>query len=113
MFGRTQGLSENLAGIEATGRPANVTVQDGLYLGRDGFRANNGDPLPGQFEGPRGISMNLANKVDIVEFGPVRAVFQLITAAPVAVPVNDWRALGALGLLLAVVSGWHLRSRRR
>lgn len=37
----------------------------------------------------------------------------VVTAAPVAVPVNDWRALGALGLLLAVVSGWHLRSRRR
>lgn len=91
MLGRTNALSENLAGIQATGRPSNVSVQNGIYLGRDGFRANNGDPLPGQFQGPRGISMNLANKVDIVEFSEI---LERMTRIPV-----DWSDLASQGQL--------------
>lgn len=60
--------AKRLENNSETGRPANVNVRDGMYLGEDGFRTGRGDPLPRKFEQEKGISLNMARKVDLREF---------------------------------------------
>lgn len=64
-------LTDKMNNLQATQRPANITVRDGIYLGSDGFRVRNGDPLPRQFEGANGVSLNLGRAVNIMEFAEV------------------------------------------
>ena len=60
--------ASRLTGMDATGRPGNVQVRDGLYLGQDGFRTGRGNPLPRRFETEDAISMNTSEELDIREF---------------------------------------------
>jgi type IVB pilus formation R64 PilN family outer membrane protein len=70
---RVADLSRTLTDVQATPRPSNVRVQEGIYLGNDGFRTRNGDPLPARFEGPNGISLNLPRPVEIARFAEIIA----------------------------------------
>jgi len=56
-----------LTSMTATGRPANIRVRDGLYLGHDGFRTGRGDPLPRKFQTPDAISLTNGGETNIVE----------------------------------------------
>jgi type IVB pilus formation R64 PilN family outer membrane protein len=60
--------SGQLQRMTETGRPGNIRVRDGIYLGEDGFRTGRGDPLPRRFETDDGISMNLSGEVNVREF---------------------------------------------
>ena len=57
-----------LTGAQGNGRPGALNVRQGLYVGQDGFRTGNGDPLPARFEGPDGIVAKLGEVVNIVRF---------------------------------------------
>jgi type IVB pilus formation R64 PilN family outer membrane protein len=59
--------SEQLFGVSANGRPANIRVRDGIWLGKDGFRSTRGDPLPKRFETPDGISVWFADEVEFAD----------------------------------------------
>lgn len=60
--------ASRLQRVSETGRPANMRVRDGLYLGQDGFRTGRGDPLPRRLETDNGISINMAKEVGLREF---------------------------------------------
>lgn len=57
-----------MSNVDATGRPGNLRVRQGLYVGDDGFRTGNGDPLPARFQGSDGISMKLGEPLNVVRF---------------------------------------------
>ena len=56
---------------EASGRPSNVKVRKGLFLGQDGFRTNNGDPLPRHLETSKAVSLHTGDKVNLFELVPI------------------------------------------
>jgi len=57
-----------IARMQDTGRPSNVNVRQGIFIGKDGFRTGHGDPLPRRLEGPKGVSIKLGDDVTIYEF---------------------------------------------
>lgn len=59
--------SSRLKNMTETGRPANIRVREGLYLGRDGFRTGRGDPLPRKFETDQGVSIHSAQPIGLPE----------------------------------------------
>jgi len=60
--------SGRLNRMTETGRPSNISVRDGLYLGQDGFRTGRGDPLPRRFETDNGISIHIAQEMNLRDF---------------------------------------------
>lgn len=60
--------SGRLTRMTETGRPANIRVRDGLYLGEDGFRTGRGDPLPRRFETDDAISLHISKEMTIFDF---------------------------------------------
>lgn len=62
--------SSLLTNATETGRPSNINVRDGLYLGEDGFRTGRGSPLPRRFETNDGVSMHISEDISIFEFAP-------------------------------------------
>ncbi len=72
-----------------TGRPSNIRVRDGLYLGEDGFRTGRGDPLPRRFETENGISMHSSQEMNVGDFARqlrritgMRIDYRDLTASP-------------------------------
>jgi type IVB pilus formation R64 PilN family outer membrane protein len=62
--------SSLLTNATETGRPSNIRVRDGLYLGEDGFRTGRGSPLPRRFETDDGVSMHVSEEISVFEFAP-------------------------------------------
>jgi type IVB pilus formation R64 PilN family outer membrane protein len=52
----------------ATGRPGNMQVRDGIFIGKDGFRTGRGDPLPRRFETSNGITLKFGDDIRLPEF---------------------------------------------
>lgn len=78
-----------LSRIQDTGRPANVNVRQGIFIGKDGFRTGHGDPLPRRLEGPEGVVMKLGDEVTLREFAPL-----LQRSTGLRVDIRDLDALG-------------------
>lgn len=66
--GQIDADSYGLRNMTETGRPANIRVRDGLYLGQDGFRTGRGDPLPRRLETDDGVSMQVAQQMNLRDF---------------------------------------------
>lgn len=66
--GATKADQNVLGNMQATGRPTNMTVRKGLFLGDKGFYAGSGSPLPSRFETPDGISLSVAQAINIEQF---------------------------------------------
>jgi type IVB pilus formation R64 PilN family outer membrane protein len=47
----------------ATGRPGNMQVREGIFIGEDGFRTGNGDPLPRRFETSNGVTLKFGDNI--------------------------------------------------
>lgn len=60
--------SGRLTNVRDSGRPGNVNVDRGLFLGEQGFRSGRGNPLPGRFETSNGVTINTSTPVNIEEF---------------------------------------------
>jgi len=98
--------SSLLQNMSETGRPGNIRVRDGLYLGQDGFRTGRGDPLPRRFETDSGISMNSPRAMNIQDFimtlrrtTGLRVDYRDLSATPTtsAVPSGAPASSGAMG----------------
>lgn len=88
--------ARTLNSVEKTGRPSNIRVRDGLYLGRDGFRTGRGDPLPRKFETENGISLHLGKPVNLRDFAlelrrvtGLRIDYRDLAMSPVLRPVTE------------------------
>lgn len=68
---RVDAEGARLAHIQDTGRPSNITVRDGLFLGRDGFRTGHGDPLPRRLEKADSITLTMGDETDLVNLVPI------------------------------------------
>jgi len=86
-----------LRGAQATGRPSNVAVREGIYLGEDGFRVHRGDPLPRRFEADNGIVFNSPVEMNIRDFA-----FRLKSLTGMRV---DYRDIAATPLFAGSESG--------
>lgn len=63
--------ASSLTSMRETGRPGNMTVRDGVFLGRDGFRTGRGDPLPRRLEQPDSVTLKLGDPVSISDLVPM------------------------------------------
>lgn len=85
--------ASRLQRMSETGRPGNIRVRNGLYLGEDGFRTGRGDPLPRRFETDTGISMNSPVEMNLRDFSlhlrkvtGLRIDYRDIAVTPLAQP---------------------------
>ncbi len=76
--------ASQLFGVKATGRPSNIRVRDGIWLGNDGFKSTRGDPLPKRFETDDGISMWFADEIELVD-----AVAEIERLTGIRVDITD------------------------
>lgn len=65
---RYNSQSGQLTNVRDSGRPGNVNVDRGLFLGEQGFRSGRGNPLPSRFETSNGVTVNTSTPVNIEEF---------------------------------------------
>lgn len=88
--------ASRLQRVSDTGRPSNLRVRDGLYLGQDGFRTGRGDPLPRRLETDDGISINMSKEVSLREFSMelrritgLRVDYRDVSTAPSMSPTSQ------------------------
>jgi type IVB pilus formation R64 PilN family outer membrane protein len=91
-----------LTRMTETGRPGNIRVRNGLYLGEDGFRTGRGDPLPRRFETDDAISIQIAEEMNLRDFSlhlrkvtGLRVDYRDITVTPMHTPDNEEGGEGA------------------
>lgn len=68
---RVDAEGSRLAHLQDTGRPSNITVRDGVYLGSDGFRTGHGDPLPRRLEKADAISLKMGDEISLTDLVPI------------------------------------------
>lgn len=102
----TVGGAAVVLGTNATLVPG--TAPAGMTMNPDGTITVPAGTAPGSYRFPYSLCPLPASTPPNCVAGEATVV---VSAAAVAVPVNDWRALGALALLVTVVSGWRLRRR--
>jgi len=83
-------LNARYAATKDTGRPANISVDNGLFLAKQGFRSGRGNPLPARFETEAGVTINTAAPINIEEFAQI--VEQM---TGIRVDYEDLRMIGA------------------
>lgn len=78
------------AGVQDTGRPANISVNPGIFLANQGFRSGRGNPLPARFESAEGVTINTAAPINIEEFSQI-----IESMTGIRVDYEDLRMIGA------------------
>ena len=68
---RVDAEGSRLAHLQDTGRPSNMSVRDGVYLGRDGFRTGHGDPLPRRLEKADAITLKMGDEISLGDLVPI------------------------------------------
>jgi type IVB pilus formation R64 PilN family outer membrane protein len=77
-----------LSRTQATGRPANMSVEEGIFIAQNGFRTGRGDPLPRRLEGPSGFSIKMGDDITLMEIVPA-----LQRATGMRVDIRDLEAI--------------------